>query len=78
MVYGFKYLTAFLLCLLSLTPANVRAEPSPVRIIHPTEHQNLYYLDTVEVAYESGFPSPRLHTWCEVDGVPQGGLAPLV
>ncbi|KAI6081529.1 hypothetical protein F4821DRAFT_249077 [Hypoxylon rubiginosum] len=68
---GFKYLTAFFLCLLSLTPANVRAETRAARILYPREQQTFYYLDTVLVAYESDFSNPWLHTWCEVDGIPQ-------
>ncbi|KAI1767032.1 hypothetical protein GGR53DRAFT_463778 [Hypoxylon sp. FL1150] len=68
---GLKYPTAFVLSLLSLTPTNVRAEPNPARITYPQEQQTLHYLDTIAVAYESDFPSPWLHTWCEVDGVPQ-------
>ncbi|KAI1772558.1 hypothetical protein F4818DRAFT_426385 [Hypoxylon cercidicola] len=70
-VSGFEYVTVFFLCLLGLTSANVRDEPSPERIIYPKQQQTFYYLDTIEVTYKSDFSSPWLHTWCKVNGVPQ-------
>lgn len=70
----FRRVTTFCFYLFVAGVTSVRGEQSAAQIIRPGAQQTFHYQDTVEVAYESDFARPWISTWCEVDGLSQGGL----
>ncbi|OTA85073.1 hypothetical protein M434DRAFT_16201 [Hypoxylon sp. CO27-5] len=56
---------------ITLSQLNAQAKPSSISINYKGEDHTFYYLDTVEVTYESNLSRPWISTWCQVDGVPQ-------